>query len=68
MAAFIVLEGFNDAEDKNYTYLPGCEYPRKGVTPSDERLAILQGKNKKKIKYIKATKEVAKEAEDGKAV
>lgn len=39
---------FVDLQDHNYRYLTGDAYPRKGYTPSDERIASLAGTNNKR--------------------
>lgn len=39
---------FVDLQDHNYRYLTGDVYPRKGYTPSDERIASLAGTNNRR--------------------
>ena len=43
---FTVLSEFADLQDGNHIYRVGDEYPRKGYSPTDERVAELStGKN-----------------------
>lgn len=49
-----VIKSFRDLEDGRYLYKDGDIYPRKGVEPSEERIAELAGtKNKLKTPLIK---------------
>lgn len=43
-----VLAYFKDSDDNRYEYHKGDEYPRKGYTPSAERVRGLLGKNNKR--------------------
>ena len=48
-----VLVMFTDLQDNGYKYLPGNEYPRKGLNPSPERIRELATTaNKRGIKLI----------------
>lgn len=57
---------FEDLQDNNYTYLPGDEFPRKGMEVSAERLAELSTvKNRRGIVLIEKVEE--KKPEEKKA-
>lgn len=43
MAKYRSLINWHDLQDDNYIYLVGDEYPRKGLTPSQERIEQLCG-------------------------
>ena len=46
MMKYTVLSEFADLQDGNYIYRVGDEYPRKGYSPTDERVTELStGKN-----------------------
>lgn len=57
---YIVLKNFKDLEDGGHKYLMGEEYPRKGYTPTEERIKALSSEDNKAcmklIKEVKATK------------
>lgn len=54
---FIVLKNFTDLEDGGHKYLMGEEYPRKGYTPTEERVKALSSEdNKACMKLIKEVK------------
>lgn len=61
---YTAIEYFTDLKDGSYAYKVGDEYPRKGYTPSEERIKELSGKNNaRKRPVIAAVKEKpAKEA------
>lgn len=63
--SYKVIVYFNDLQDKNYPYKVGDVYPRKGVKPSEERIAeLLSNKNKRGtalIEKIADTKETPEE-------
>lgn len=44
---YTVIEAFTDLQDGNYVYISGETYPRKGYTPSEERIAELAGSTNK---------------------
>ena len=62
---YIVLKNFKDLEDGDHKYLMGEEYPRKGYTPTEERIKALSSEDNKAcmklIKEVKATKIEAKD-------
>lgn len=62
-----VIRLFADLQDNNHVYNPGDEYPRKGLTVTDERIAELAGSNNKQgcplIEPIKDEKPAAKKAQ-----
>ena len=61
-----VLVMFTDLQDNGYKYLPGNEYPRKGLNPSPERIVELSTTaNKRHIKLIESdgTDELPKKEE-----
>lgn len=47
-----VIEFFTDLQDNNHPYNVGDEFPRKGLTVSEERLAELAGKDNKQGKPL----------------
>ena len=48
-----VLVAFTDLQDNDHKYLPGNEYPRKGLNPSPERIRELATKeNRRGIQLI----------------
>lgn len=63
---YIVLKNFKDLEDGDHKYLMGEEYPRKGYTPTEERIKALSSEDNKAcmklIKEVKASKDEAKPA------
>lgn len=62
---YIVLKSFKDLEDGGHKYLMGEEYPRKGYTPTEERIKALSSEdNKACMKLIKEVKATNIEAED----
>lgn len=62
---YTVIESFTDLQDGNYVYISGEPYPRKGYTPSDERIAELAGSNNKlKRPLIVKTDETPEETDD----
>jgi transcription initiation factor IIE alpha subunit len=60
-----VIKLFADLQDGEHVYNVGDEYPRKGVTVTDERIAELAGSNNKQgcplIELIKEEKPAAEE-------
>ncbi len=44
---YTVIEAFTVLQDGNYVYISGETYPRKGYTPSEERIAELAGSTNK---------------------
>ena len=61
-----VLVAFTDLQDNDHKYLPGNEYPRKGLNPSPERIVELSTTaNKRHIKLIESdgTDELPKKEE-----
>lgn len=42
-----VIKAFTDLQDGNHIYFHGEPYPRKGYTPTEDRVAELAGKNNK---------------------
>lgn len=57
-----VLLAFADLEDGNYIYRAGDIYPRKGVSPSEERIAELaSSENKQNRPLIEKVSEVKEE-------
>lgn len=62
-----VIRLFADLRDNNHVYNPGDEYPRKGLTVTDERIAELAGSKNKQgcplIEPIKDEKPTAKKAQ-----
>lgn len=50
---YTVIKGFADSEDKYYPYNAGDTYPRKGFTPTEDRIAML---SKGVIKPVKEEK------------
>lgn len=61
-----VIKMFADLQDGNHVYNVGDEYPRKGVTVTDERIAELAGSNNKQgtplIAEVKPAAEKPKKA------
>ena len=58
-----VIKLFADLQDNNHVYNVGDEYPRKGLTVTDERIAELAGSNNKQgCPLIKEEKPTAKKA------
>lgn len=52
---YTVVRHFTDLLDGNYKYVEGDVYPRKGYTPSEQRIMELSGtNNKQKTVLIKA--------------
>ena len=58
-----VIAYFTDLQDNDFKYLPGMEYPRKGYTPSPERIRELAtAENQRGVPLIKGDgKEIIKE-------
>lgn len=48
MAKYVVIQYFYDMNDNNYVYRAGDEYPRRGYTPSEERIAELANANNRR--------------------
>ena len=58
---YFVIKAFNDLMDNRYRYEIGDEYPRKGKSVTQKRLAELSGtKNKRGIALIKKKEEPKK--------
>ena len=56
---------FTDLQDGNYKYMAGTEYPRKGYSPSAERIAELASdKNKRGIPLIEEIPEINQKTPD----
>lgn len=56
-----VIKYFTDLQDENYAYNVGDTYPRKGLNPSEERIAELSGsENKQGVPLIKEVKQQRK--------
>lgn len=56
-----VIKYFTDLQDENYAYNVGDTYPRKGLNPSEERIAELSGSdNKQGVPLIKEVKQQRK--------
>lgn len=56
-----VAKHFTDLQDNNHAYNVGDEFPRKGLTVSEERLAELAGtENKRGVVLIEKVAEPAK--------
>lgn len=56
-----VVKYFTDLQDENYAYNVGDTYPRKGLNPSEERIAELSGSdNKQGVPLIKEVKQQRK--------
>ena len=48
MAQYKVIKNFTDLQDKNHKYVAGDQYPRNGLTVSDERInELATNKNKR---------------------
>lgn len=45
--SYKVIRHFTDLQDNNYAYKAGDTYPRKGLSPSSERIEELAGSNNK---------------------
>ena len=57
---YTVLRYFTDLQDNNYAYRAGDTYPRKGMSPSTERIEELASdKNKQHTPLIKAVSEIS---------
>ena len=57
---YTVIKYFTDLQDNNYAYKAGDTYPRKGLSPSGERIEELAGSNNKQhTPLIKAVSEVS---------
>lgn len=55
---YTVIKYFTDLQDNNYVYKAGDTYPRKGLSPSGERIEELAGsQNKQKTPLIQAIPE-----------
>lgn len=58
---YLVCKAFTDLQDNNHVYSVGDEYPRKGSSPTPERVMELASKENKRgeilIKEVKAPKE-----------
>lgn len=55
---YTVIKHFTDLQDSNYKYKEGDVYPRKGYTPSEERIKELSGtENKQKTALIQVITE-----------
>lgn len=62
--SYTVVRHFTDLLDNNYKYVEGDVYPRKGYTPSEERIAELSSENnKQKTVLIKAVVDETESAE-----
>lgn len=60
-----VIRYFTDLQDKEYAYQVGDTYPRKGLSPTDERIAELSSsQNRQGTPLIEAAEETADEIED----
>jgi hypothetical protein len=61
-----VIRLFADLQDNNHVYNAGDEYPRKGLTVTDKRIAELAGSNNKQgtplIVEVKPAAQKAKKA------
>lgn len=56
-----VVKYFTDLQDDGYAYNVGDTYPRKGLNPSEERIAELSGSdNKQGVPLIKEVKQQRK--------
>lgn len=56
-----VVKYFTDLQDDGYAYNVGDTYPRKGLNPSEERIAELSGSNNKQgVPLIKEVKQQRK--------
>ena len=56
-----VIKYFTDLQDGHYAYNVGDTYPRKGLNPSEERIAELSGSdNKQGVPLIKEVKQQRK--------
>lgn len=56
-----VVKYFTDLQDDGYAYNVGDTYPRKGLNPSEERVAELSGSNNKQgVPLIKEVKQQRK--------
>lgn len=56
-----VIKYFTDLQDDNHAYNVGDTYPRKGLNPSEERIAELSGSdNKQGVPLIKEVKQQRK--------
>lgn len=56
-----VIKYFTDLQDDGYAYNVGDTYPRKGLNPSEERIAELSGsENKQGVPLIKEVKQQRK--------
>lgn len=65
---YVVIEEFTDLQDNNKKYLAGEEYPRKGFSVNEARLAELSGdKNRRGRAMIKAVADVTPEIVEVKA-
>lgn len=54
-----VLKSFTDLQDNNFKYNEGDVYPRKGYTPTPERITALEsGKNKRNTVLIEEIPEI----------
>lgn len=59
--SFKVIKMFTDGQDNFYPYQVGDTYPRKGYTPSEERIIGLLGTgNKQGVPLIEEVKEEEK--------
>ena len=55
---YTVIKYFTDLQDNNYAYKAGDTYPRKGLSPSGERIEELAvSQNKQKTPLIQAIPE-----------
>ena len=62
MKRYKVLSFFSDGQDNFHEYNAGDTYPRKGYTPTEERIAVLSGTdNASGRPMIEATNEVIEE-------
>ena len=59
---YVAIETFTDLQDNNHRYLPGDNFPRKGLEVSDSRLQeLLTNKNRRERPMIKAIDEPKEE-------
>lgn len=67
--SYTVVRHFTDLLDNNHKYVEGDVYPRKGYTPSEERIAELSSENnKQKTVLIKAVESESAEIAETSAV